>query len=414
MLNKLGKIRLLLVKSCLSAKPLKMFRHSFGYRLKNQPFVILLPIFLASESLFLADCVMDDLETECSEPARSRSEAPLPVTSFRTDGLTRAEFCLRFAKETSCNQVMFGSTYEFSNCNNATDNEIRAHAWGHFIDKTYIDFNCPSKGREHMKAITTAISGISQKRALTLALYDSTDNRATALHYEVVEPVRSQVIQLSALYCKTPNTTAKVYAMGIMPNLLCFQLGWYCHGLVIRKIDFSRMPHVRAIQFIISTTIAEMEPYTFTDLSNLQILTLEDQIAGDLYSRGENDHGMAKGFLPDHVFEHIRRLHCDCSFSWLRNFLKKKPYLIMAMKKSQLMKVGSFELPEDDIRAPGSSANVTSLSRRELDNFHITMDIIQNKWSPVLSVNCAQAFNWKNTQAGSQFSYNTSCYNLNC
>ncbi|XP_055348986.1 uncharacterized protein LOC129595879 [Paramacrobiotus metropolitanus] len=376
-------------------------------------------IILTLQNPPAAECLVDDFESECSEPAATQTKQvqpsePTVTFPFRTDGLTRAEFCIRFAKETSCSQVMFGSTYKFDNCYNASDSEIRAHPWGHFIEKTYIDFNCPSQGREHMTAITKAISGISPTRALTIALYDKADERWLAIHSDVIEPVRNQVIQLSALFCESQNITAKVHAMGMLPNVLRFQLGFYCHGLIIRKADFSRMPQVRVIQFISSTTIAEMEPYTFTDLNNLQILTLEAQIANDMYSRAENDHGYARGSLPDHVFQHTRRLHCDCSFAWFRNFLKKKPYLTAAMKEGELMTVGSFKLPESDIRAPGSSANVTALTPEELGRFSVSMLVIKNEWSPVLSVNCAQPFDWRNTQAGNQFSYNTSCYNMAC
>ncbi|XP_055348957.1 uncharacterized protein LOC129595851 [Paramacrobiotus metropolitanus] len=186
------------------------------HRLEMHVVCVLVSVLLVLEGSSLVECLVDELETECSEPARFKSEAAPPTVTFpfRTDGLTRAEFCLRFAKETSCSQVMFSSTYQFDNCLNATDQEIRAHPWGHFIEKTYIDFNCPEKVREHMIAITKAISGISPTRAITIALYDNTDDRWLAIHNDVIEPVRNQVIQLSALFCKSPNITAKVFAMG--------------------------------------------------------------------------------------------------------------------------------------------------------------------------------------------------------
>ncbi|XP_055348980.1 uncharacterized protein LOC129595874 [Paramacrobiotus metropolitanus] len=385
------------------------------YRRCTYPLVLLLYVFLILEILFAVECVTDDLETECSQTSDSlKSESAPSLIPFRTDGLTRAEFCLSFAKQTSCIQATFGLTYKMDNCNNATDSEVWAHPCKALFNKTYIDLSCPTKECEDMKTITTSINMISPTRAIALKLYDNTDDRWLAIHKDITAPVRNQVIQLSVFFCKSPNTTVKVYALGMLPNVLHFQLGWFCHGLRIRKADFSRMPQVRVIQFTMSTTIAEMEPYTFTDLSNLQILTLEGEIAGNLFSRAENDHSEARSSLPDHVFEHIRRLHCACSFAWFRNFLKKKPHLTAAIRKGQLLKVGSFVLPEDDIRAPGSSANLTALSRRELDSFSISIEIFQNKWSPVLSVNCDEELNWENTQAGDLFSYNTSCYNLNC
>ncbi|XP_055339326.1 uncharacterized protein LOC129588930 [Paramacrobiotus metropolitanus] len=371
-------------------------------------------ILLILQDPSFVECLVDDLESECSEPAviQTKRVPPTAAFPFRTDGLTRAEFCLRFVPETSCIPTMFGTVYEFDNCHNATDSEIRAHPWGSSIEKTYIDFDCIWKTRKHMTVITKALGGMSPTRALTIALYDHADDQRLAIHKDVIEPVRNQVIQLSTFYCTSPNITAKVYAMGPLPNLLHFQLGLDCQGLIIRKADFSGMPQVRVIQFISATTIAEMEPYTFTDLNNLQILTLEAQIVDVLYTSAVKDHGhaLARGSLPDYFFERARRLHCDCSFAWFRNFLKKKPYLTAARNAGNLLTVGSFKLPESNIRAPGSSANVTALTRRDLEN----VDLFQHQWPPVLSVNCALDFNWRNTQAGNKFSYNTACYNLDC
>ncbi|XP_055354264.1 uncharacterized protein LOC129599925 isoform X2 [Paramacrobiotus metropolitanus] len=307
-------------------------------------------------------------------------------------------------KETDCNQEW--GTPDFPNCLNASEAEFRGHSYASVATWTYVEFSCASETRDRMKTRAETFRRISPRRAISIAFYADHEDREQfdPINFDVVDPIRNQVIQVAVMRCATVHTTEKTYKLGDLPQALLYFLGLRCTNLVIKKVHFSRMPRLRQIH-LMSATIGELEPYTFTDLPDLQSIILEDKIGNSLVARVHYAGFYDTRLLPDAAVENVRRLHCECSFAWFRNFLKKKPYLIEAKREGQVVTMGTFKLPSSDVLPPGTFRNVSTLSAREAT----AMD-----WNPVLSVDCAHEFNWRNTQAGDQIAYNTSCYNLNC
>ena len=41
--------------------------------------------------------------------------------------------------------------------------------------------------------------------------------------------------------------------------------------------------------------------------------------------------------------EHLRLLHCDCQYKWLRVYLKKNPDLIAEEQKGEILDVGGLK-----------------------------------------------------------------------
>ncbi|XP_055342633.1 uncharacterized protein LOC129591124 [Paramacrobiotus metropolitanus] len=135
-----------------------------------------------------------------------------------------------------------------------------------------------------------------------------------------------------------------------------------------------------------ASTIAALEAYTFTDLPQLESLMLEYGLRQELkqLQDGDSSEEIMPAILTQADFVVVRRLHCDCSFAWFRNFLKRKPHLTSAKRRGAVATIGSYK---------------TSVILNYAD------------MPSVLSVDCSRDLTFDNIQAGTQFSYNTSCNN---
>ncbi|XP_055352928.1 uncharacterized protein LOC129598865 [Paramacrobiotus metropolitanus] len=342
----------------------------------------------------------NEYESECSKPSTTTIFPVVPVapvnSSFRTDNLTRAEcldylalsdngatICRIFALQEDCNdypetriqtrQVRKGSKDKFRKDKDSV----------HPTSRTYITASCPTSDRAAVSQLTTSISAISPERAVILTLHERTDAH-DQVHYDVINPVRYQVIELVHINCATPTITSKLYNVGTLPSLvtLKFQL---CRNLVIHKSDFSRMQQVQWISFFLST-IAALEPYTFTDLPLLKTLLLENGLGAELYMLSEEADPRWRtnpSPLSYADFDTVRRLHCDCSFVWLRNFLTRHPFLMADKRSGEFAIIGNYMSP------------------------WVNTDAV---WPVGLSVDCARNLTYASARVGPLFSYNTSCY----
>ncbi|XP_055342626.1 uncharacterized protein LOC129591118 isoform X2 [Paramacrobiotus metropolitanus] len=255
--------------------------------------------------------------------------------------------------------------------------------------ETYLEVACEES--RLVAAAAANISRISPRRAVVLSLSDGNGTEDT-LQASVVEPIRQQIISLSVGSCATPYTTVKIHRLGDLINLLGLQIN-HCSGLIVRKRDFQRMPRVRQIVLRLSS-IQFLEPYTFTTLVHLHSLVLESYVSVDMVHHEERDKMNEEVALPlppnwkYYELEEVYRLHCDCSFAWLRNFFKTHPYLTTEKDRGEVFIVGSYASDIVDGRAMG--------------------------YPEFLSVDCQRDLTPTNFLAGSEFSYNTGCYNLTC
>ncbi|XP_055340495.1 uncharacterized protein LOC129589680 [Paramacrobiotus metropolitanus] len=135
-------------------------------------------------------------------------------------------------------------------------------------------------------------------------------------------PIQRQILHLQLQNCITKNATSRLNKMGFT-NLLHFEL-YHCRKLVIEKTDFASSRQIRIIVFY-NTTLGLLEPETFTDLAELQILSLEALLEGQKnYKFGQP----FKNFL--------RNLHCGCDFAWYRSWWRRNKRLRLSVEAGEL------------------------------------------------------------------------------
>ncbi|OWA54487.1 hypothetical protein BV898_18888, partial [Hypsibius exemplaris] len=77
------------------------------------------------------------------------------------------------------------------------------------------------------------------------------------------------------------------------------------------------------------------------------------------------------------VREHLRLLHCDCSYDWLRVFLKKNPQLIAAKRVGEVHRFGgilSNSFKQRDIYVPVDCLKASLLGAPDQTEFTINVD----------------------------------------
>ncbi|XP_055348014.1 uncharacterized protein LOC129595127 [Paramacrobiotus metropolitanus] len=318
-------------------------------------------------------------ETDCNAPDASTAEiiktAP-PINSFRTDTLA-ADECRTYAK-----MLCGDGKHDYCIMSYPPGSDMSP------LTKTYFEMSCWEGGtRTAIAVYARNVSLTSPNRAITLELAERNDTE-DPVHHDAVDPIRQQIIQMQIRHCATATITAKIFGAGEVPNLVSLRV-WQGRDLVVKRRDFSRMPNVRMIIFGL-TTIQELEPYTFTDIAHLESLTLEMKIGYILYimSKPEHDQFWEPGSLQGKDLDKVKKIHCDCSFAWFRNFLKRKPHLIQEKREGEVAVIGNYL----------SESTNTGI------------------WKGSLSVDCSMAFNYNNTYytKNRSYSYNTSCYNLVC
>ncbi|XP_055348723.1 uncharacterized protein LOC129595669 [Paramacrobiotus metropolitanus] len=336
-----------------------------------------------------------DLEADCSVRNQSVTSIPFSlqtVPSFRNDTLTMDECIAYHARQADA--LMCAIVWELEMC--ALIGDVRRQYTP--MLNTYIQPGCKFQERMAVETTTRAISLISPDRAVALALWDwnGPDDPVTS---EVVEPVRQQIIALDVHQCYTyngtSNVTSKIHSLGLLPNLHSLEIV-LCFNMTVKRDHFSRMPRVRMITFTMSTMVA-LEAGTFTDLPFLWSLVLEKDFVSQLQhpfpkpKEGASDNDVAfyrwKKSEEDCERDYLQRLHCDCSFAWLRNLFRKKPYLIFEKNAGEVFAIGNYLSP------------VVSRQKDSAD---------------VLSVDCSQNLTVDNYFMGHEFSYNTVCSNRAC
>ncbi|XP_055347261.1 uncharacterized protein LOC129594552 [Paramacrobiotus metropolitanus] len=315
-----------------------------------------------------------ELEAECSTSsaaiASPDSVVPVEKFFFRTDNFTQAEY---FAYSV----LVDGSTplCDIGPLVQSFYHQVEGEST---IYLTYIEARCLDGVRAAAAQLTRNIHNISSDRAVTLQLHERADTD-DPVHYDVIDPVRQLLIELHVLRCVTATITGKIYAAGTLPNLVTLELQGG-RNLTIRKRDFSQMQNVQMIRFVIST-IAMIETHTFTDLPRLKSLMLEYDLGLELMAL----HRGHESPLTEADFAVVRRLHCDCSLAWLRNFLKQKLHLAAPKETGEVAVIGSYRTPA-----------VTT----------------HEEFPSVFSVDCTGNLTYDNIRAGTHFSYNTSCYDV--
>ncbi|XP_055338518.1 uncharacterized protein LOC129588358 [Paramacrobiotus metropolitanus] len=156
------------------------------------------------------------------------------------------------------------------------------------------------------------------------------------LTHQLVDPIRTQLIELYFWHCRDNSATSTVGALRL-PNLLYLQFSG-CTRLVIKRDDFRHFKNLRNLDFYL-TTIESIEPETFKDLPQLRSLQLENRYASFLLRLGEAD--FTSEYATPEIRSTIRKLHCACDYAWLRNWLDANPYLLSDRDEGELYVIGN-------------------------------------------------------------------------
>ncbi|XP_055340763.1 uncharacterized protein LOC129589887 [Paramacrobiotus metropolitanus] len=302
---------------------------------------------------------------------------PAAAYPFRTDLIT-VEECSLYVQY-SVERFICADRQVLGYLCNVTDKNPRKAQ----MLNTYLDVSCIYRSHALVANTTKHVRQISPHRAVLLNLFEW-DAEQDPVTVDVVEPIRNQTVHLAVHDCRSPNTTAKVYALGLLPSLYSFALD-ACPNVTIQKTHFSGMPQLRIIWFYV-TTISSLEPGTFTDLIHLRSLTLEKHYIKVLINQNNPNPAYIK-FSTDGNLHYLYDLHCGCSFAWLRSFLKQKPYLIGEKDPGEVFIIGNYISP-----AVERSGNKTD----------------------IFSVDCSRNVTLDNIWAGNEFSYKTNCSTETC
>ncbi|XP_055351037.1 uncharacterized protein LOC129597490 isoform X2 [Paramacrobiotus metropolitanus] len=297
---------------------------------------------------------------------------PVAANPFRADLLTFEEcnLYLKYQQEQSICMVVFG----YDPCNVHDDSPIKV------MLNTYLDVSCIYMPHALVANTTRHVRQISPYRAVLLNLFEGQIDQ-DPVTVDVVEPIRNQTAHLAVYDCQSPNATAKVYALGILPNVYSFALK-YCPNVTIQKKHFDGMPQLRLITFEL-ITISALEPGTFTDLIHLRSLTLERDFIGALLNQNSPKPKPAYSrFSNGDYLHYLHDLHCACSFAWLRSFLKQKPYLVEEKDLGEVFIIGNYLSPS--VKRKGNETDV-------------------------FSVDCSRKVTLDNIWTGSEFSYKACC-----
>ncbi|XP_055356123.1 uncharacterized protein LOC129601352 [Paramacrobiotus metropolitanus] len=176
---------------------------------------------------------------------------------------------------------------------------------------------------------TTSISRTSPTRAVKV--FYSEKSASYKLSPEAVTPIKKQIIELHVMNCKDQSSTSRIGTLPLSNLLHLYFLT--CKNLIVKKTDFAPFKQIRILDFFL-TSIASIEPNTFTDLPQLKSLLLEDRLAWFPPSVEDTPESQTEIVA-------IRKIHCDCDYAWLRNWLDANPHLLGDRDEGELYIIGN-------------------------------------------------------------------------
>lgn len=123
-----------------------------------------------------------------------------------------------------------------------------------------------------------------------------------------------------------------------LPTLLALQIR-ECKNVTVGPTDFLEFSRLRQLSFI-KSTVFSLAKKALQPLTSLQLLAMD---------------GNFEPPFSGLEVKHLEQFHCDCKYSWLRDYIRKNPLLIQPKKEGDLFKVGmlhSEPLERSDIFYP--------------------------------------------------------------
>lgn len=133
-----------------------------------------------------------------------------------------------------------------------------------------------------------------------------------------------------------------------------------CTNVIITQDDLLFFP--KLTMFVMAkSTVTDIENGAFDSLLYLK------QLAFDIGYKTDKP-------LPAAVQKHLRLLHCDCRYGWLRNFLKKHPQLMSSTSVGQIHRFGgilSHAFKSHDLYIPVDCSKPSLIGEDSQNDFSI-------------------------------------------
>ena len=144
----------------------------------------------------------------------------------------------------------------------------------------------------------------------------------------VFAPVKDILVSLTIYDFPAIKLSLLRSAAGNFPVIQVFFLQ-RCSDIEILRTDLQVFPALRALFLFRGSTIRSIEPGSFDELPYLRHITFE------------NGFDTSKP-LPQTALDQLRLLHCDPQYTWLRVFLRERPYLIAPIAEFEIFDVGGI------------------------------------------------------------------------
>ena len=188
--------------------------------------------------------------------------------------------------------------------------------WGFWAD-------CNSAPNFEVAIFLSMIAQLNASHGLALNLHGTRNFPAG-----VFAPVKDVLVALHIWDFSGIKLSSFRSAEGNFPVMQHLLLG-RCSDIEIQRTDLRVFPALRVFDLWSGSTLRSIEPGAFDELPYLRHITFE------------------KGFdtskpLPQTALNHLRLLHCDPQNTWLRVFLRERPYLIAPNAEGEIYGVGGI------------------------------------------------------------------------
>ncbi|XP_055334999.1 uncharacterized protein LOC129586039 [Paramacrobiotus metropolitanus] len=163
------------------------------------------------------------------------------------------------------------------------------------------------------------------KLQLYVVVLDISDSGHMDAAPDAFRSIRRQILLASFSYCRDSRFTMILATFGYV-NVMDIDLQW-CYGLIIRKKDFCGFPRLQILTFS-SSTISYLEAGTFTSLSDLKLLSIEQ----DLFDPTSLAFNVSRTQLVDYLYT----IHCGCDFADFRMWRKNNKALRMELEPGEI------------------------------------------------------------------------------
>ena len=165
---------------------------------------------------------------------------------------------------------------------------------------------------------------LNASRGLSLTLHGPRNFSAS-----VFAPVKNVLVSLDIWDFPGIKLSSFRSAEGNFPVMQGLRLG-RCSDIEIQRTDLRVFPALRVFSLWSGSTVRSIEPGAFDELPYLRHINFE------------------QGFdtskpLPQTALDHLRLLHCDPQNTWLRVFLRERPYLIAGKVSGAFYRVGGVD-----------------------------------------------------------------------